>query len=148
MFDILHRVGIASPPPAVYNALVTREGLADWWTSDTDGDSKVGGVVKFRFGERGFIDMKVLQLAPERRVVWEVIGGPQAWIGTEIIWDLRQEGEGTILLFKHQGWQEPMEFMHHCSTKWGSFLLGLKSLLETGKAAPWPNDVHVSIDGD
>ena len=41
-----------------------------------------------------------------------------------------------------------MEFMHHCSTKWGSFLLGLKSLLETGKAAPWPNDVHVSIDGD
>jgi hypothetical protein len=39
------------------------------------------------------------------------------------------------VLFKHQGWKEPVEFMHHCSTKWAVFLLSLKSLLET-KARP------------
>jgi len=38
--------------------LSTREGLAAWWTSDTQGDGKVGGVLKFRFGNGGF-DMKV-----------------------------------------------------------------------------------------
>ena len=39
-------------------------------------------------------------------------------------------------MFKHQGWKEPVEFMHHCSTKWGSFLMSLKSLVETGEGAP------------
>jgi hypothetical protein len=37
----------------------------------------------------------------------------------------------------------PVEFMHHCSTKWGVFLLSLKSLLETGKGAPHPNDIKL-----
>jgi uncharacterized protein YndB with AHSA1/START domain len=38
----------------------------------------------------------------------------------------------------------PAEFMHHCSTKWASFLLSLKSLVETGKGAPAPRDVPIS----
>jgi hypothetical protein len=33
--------------------------------------------------------------------------------------------------------------MHHCSTKWGVFLMSLKSLLETGKGAPAPNDIKI-----
>jgi uncharacterized protein YndB with AHSA1/START domain len=148
MYDILHSIGIQSPPASVYNALATREGLANWWTSDTQGNSKVGGVVKFRFGDRGFIDMKVRELEPAKRVAWEVVGGPEAWIGTEVIWDLRQEDGSTVLLFKHQGWQEPVEFMHHCSTKWAVFLMGLKSLVEKGRGDPWPNDVHISLNGD
>ena len=43
-----------------------------------------------------------------------------------------------------RGWREPVEFMHHCSTKWGSFLMSLKSLVETGEGAPAPRDVPVS----
>jgi hypothetical protein len=57
--------------------------------------------------------------------------------------NLKQEGDWTIVLFKHQGWKDPVEFMHHCSTKWGVFLLSLKSLLETGKGAPWPNEIKL-----
>ena len=30
--------------------------------------------------------------------------------------------------------------MHHCSTKWAIFLMSVKSLVETGKGAPFPND--------
>src|SRR6185437_3685122 len=41
------------------------------------------------------------------------------------------------------GPKEPIEFMHHCSTKWGIFLMSLKSILETGKGAPYPNDVKI-----
>ena len=54
-----------------------------------------------------------------------------------------QDGEHTIVLFKHQGWKEPVEFMHHCSTKWAVFLLSLKSLLETGTGAPAPNEIKL-----
>ena len=144
MVDILHKVGIkARSPNEVYKALTTLEGLSGWWTNDTQGDGKVGGVLHFRFGTSGFIDMKVLELDPAKRVLWQVVDGPDAWIGTKVSFELRQDGDFTVVLFKHQGWKEPMEFMHHCSTKWASFLLGLKKLVETGKGDPWPNDIKI-----
>jgi uncharacterized protein YndB with AHSA1/START domain len=147
MVDILHRVGIKSSLSNVYDALATREGVAGWWTNDTRGESKVGGVLKFTFndGERevGAFEMKVLELQPSKRVLWQVISGADEWIGTKISFELKQEADYSIVLFKHEGWKEPVEFMHHCSTKWGSFLLSLKSLVETGKGAPSPHDIKV-----
>ena len=143
MPDILHRVGIRSTPAAAYKALATRDGLAGWWTTDTKGDPKVGGVIQFRFGEHGGFDMKVLELDPGKRVLWQVVDGPAEWIGTKVGFDLKQEKDYTIVLFKHQGWKEPIEFMHHCSTKWAVFLLSLKSLVEAGKGEPFPDDVKV-----
>jgi uncharacterized protein YndB with AHSA1/START domain len=141
--DILHKVGIkSSSQNHVYQALTTIEGLSGWWTRDTRGESKVGGVLQFRFHGGGF-DMKVLELHPARRVLWQVVEGPTEWIGTKISFDLKQQADWTIVLFKHQGWKEPVEFMHHCSTKWGVFLLSLKSLLETGSGAPNPNDIKL-----
>jgi len=143
VFDILHKVGIkAASPDVAYQALTTLDGLSGWWTTNTQGDTKVGGVLQFRFGAGGF-DMKVLELDPGKRVLWQVIDGPKEWIGTKISWDLRREDDWTIILFKHQGWKEPVEFMHHCSTKWGVFLISLKSLLETGKGGPWPNEIKL-----
>jgi len=143
MPDILHRVGMKdSSPQDVYNALTTIEGLSDWWTKDTKGDTKVGGVLQFRFQAGGF-DMKVLDLKPGVSVLWEVVSGPDEWIGTKVSWDLKTDGDYTILLFKQAGWKEPVEFMHHCSTKWGVFLLSLKALVETGKGLPEPGDIKI-----
>jgi uncharacterized protein YndB with AHSA1/START domain len=144
MVDILHRVGVKAPVADVYAALTTTEGLAGWWTTDTRGDGDdLGGVVRFRFGAAGGFDMKVLELHPGKRVKWEVVDGPAEWIGTHVIWDLEQADDLAIVLFKHEGWREPVEFMHHCSTKWAVYLLSLKSLIETGKGAPNPHDVKL-----
>ena len=144
MPDILHRVGIkSSSPTAVYSALATIEGLSAWWTSDTTGESKIDGAIAFRFGPAGGFDMKILELVPGKRVSWLVVDGPVEWIGTKIYFDLKQEDDYAIVLFKHEGWKEPVEFMHHCSTKWATFLLSLKALLETRKGAPHPDDVLI-----
>ena len=152
MVDILHRVGIKSSPDGVYKALTTRDGLAAWWTNNTQGEGgKIGGVLEFRFSaggaEIGGFDMKVLELQPAKRVLWQVVDGPKEWIGTKISLDLKQAGDQAIVLFKHQDWKAPVEFMHHCSTKWATYLMSLKSLVETGKGTPNPNDTHISGDG-
>ena len=151
MADILHRVGIKSSLDEVYKALATREGVAAWWTNNTQGESKVGGLLKFRFSangsEIGGFDMKVLELQPTKRVLWQVVDGPQEWIGTRISFDLKQAGDHAIVLFKHQDWKEPVEFMHHCSTEWAIYLMSLKSLVETRKGSPNPNDAHISGGG-
>ncbi|MEV6303379.1 SRPBCC domain-containing protein [Actinoplanes sp. NPDC051861] len=142
MPDILHRIGVRTPDPSkVHEALSTVDGLAAWWTEDTKGSTEVGGTLEFRFAAGGF-DMEVVESAPSR-ISWNVVGGPDEWIGTNIHWDLRQDGDWTVVLFKHEGWREPVEFMHHCSTKWGSYLMSLKSLAETGTGAAHPHDVRI-----
>jgi uncharacterized protein YndB with AHSA1/START domain len=145
MVDILHRIGVqTSSPDQVYEALTTVDGLAGWWTDDTTGSADVGGVLQFRFPPGGF-DMEVVDQRPSELVEWKVVEGPAEWIGTTVEWRLRQDDDLTIVLFKHKGWKEPVEFMHHCSTKWATYLMSLKSLVETGEGAPSPRDVHVAF---
>ncbi|WP_242614635.1 SRPBCC family protein [Actinomadura roseirufa] len=137
-------MGIKAPVAEVFSAITTTEGLAGWWTTDTTGEGDaVDGVLRFRFGAGGF-DMKVLELHPGKRVLWEVVEGPEEWVGTHVVWDLSEVDDYTIILFRHEGWKEPVEFMYHCSTKWAVVLMSLKSLVETGMGAPDPH--HVRID--
>ena len=90
--------------------------------------------------------MKVLELQPGKRVLWQVVDGPEEWIGTKVSWELKQEGDWTIVLFKHQGWKEPVEFMHHCSTKWATFLLSLRDQLEKSAGRPAPRDLKIHLN--
>jgi uncharacterized protein YndB with AHSA1/START domain len=148
VFDILHRVGIKASPEKVYQALATPEGVAGWWTTSTSGDKKAGGTLKTVFvadgKELGAFDLKLVELLPARRVVWQVVSGPPEWVGSKIRFELNREDDYTVILFKHDGWKEPVEFMYHCSTKWAIFLMSLKSLVETGKGQPSPTDVRIS----
>lgn len=144
MADILHRIGIKSSSiEDVYRALTTRDGLAGWWTSNTQGEgNQVGNIIEFRFGAGGF-DIKVAGLTPPANVLWKVTAGPEEWLSTTISFELKQDGDYIIVLFKHMDWKEPVEFMHHCSTKWAIFLMSLKSLIETGSGTPDPIDVKI-----
>lgn len=145
--DILHKVGMKASVASVYKALSSAQGVAGWWTENSQGEGGVGSGLKFEFyadGKRmGGFDMKVLELDPDTRVLWEVLDGPADWIGTRISFDLKQEGEYAIVLFKHEGWRVASEHMAHCSTKWGVFMLSLKALIETGKGRPAPHDVKI-----
>ena len=144
MPDILHRVGVRAPLDDVYAALSTPGGLAGWWTRDSRGESRVGERIEFRFPQHeAQFDMEVVELLPAGRVAWKVVAGPEEWIGTRIGYELKREGDFTVVLFRHEGWREPVEFMHHCSTKWAVFLLSLKALVETGKGAPYPDDIKI-----
>jgi len=143
MPDILHRVGIKASPDKVYAALSEEKGLAGWWTKNVKASPTVGAVHQFRFGDRGFNDMEVVELVPGKRVRWKCTNGAKEWIGTELTFDLRAEGGATVVLFAQRGWKEPVEFMHYCSTKWATYLLSLKSLCETGQGTPYPDDVEI-----
>src|SRR5262245_41741206 len=149
MADIVHRVGIKAPVSKVYTALSTIDGLAGWWTAATSGRSKVGGAIAFRFhsetGEEiGGFDMDVLELAPDEKVRWRVMAGPAEWVGTDIEFSLAQQDGYTLVMFGHRKWREEVEFMAHCSTKWATFLLSLRDMVESGKGKPAPHDVRIS----
>jgi uncharacterized protein YndB with AHSA1/START domain len=142
--DLHHRIGVQTPSTdAVYVALTTIDGLAGWWTTDTTGDAGLAGKIAFRFLPGGF-DMEVIELVPGERVRWRVVDGPPEWIDTTIDWRLSRSEGFTIVRFSHEGWTEVGDFMAHCNTKWASYLLSLKALVETGTGSPSPHDVQIS----
>ncbi|WCL49264.1 SRPBCC family protein [Leptospira sp. GIMC2001] len=152
MNGIYHKIGILSESENVIEALTTKSGLASWWTEEVDGEfkdgkSNVGEMIRFTFGEKGKMEMKVKTIESDA-IKWECITGPEEWLGSHIDFLLKPSNfpDGTpmtIIHFKHEDWKTENEMTGHCSMKWATFLLSLKSLIESGKGRPAPNDLKI-----
>jgi hypothetical protein len=89
--------------------------------------------------------MQVITADPDKLVRWRCIRGPDEWLDTEVSFRLDQKEGQTFVLFKHADWKEPVEFMHHCSTKWATFLLSLRDFVEKAGGHPVPHDVKIHL---
>ena len=148
MVNIIHRIGIKASPTQVYAALENISGLSSWWTQDVNGSADLGGNIEFIFraenGDlKGSMTMQVEESTSPDFLRWRCVDGPAEWIGTDITFELSQQGDQTILLFGHRNWREAVEFTAHCSMKWATFLLSLRSYVETGKGRPSPLDLKI-----
>ncbi len=85
--------------------------------------------------------MEVTRLNPEGQVSWDCIGGADEWVGTKLNFELTPNDNETVVLFTHADWRDQSDFMAQCSARWAYFLLSLKSLVETGKGTPSPEDL-------
>jgi uncharacterized protein YndB with AHSA1/START domain len=141
MPDILHRVGIDASPNKVFAALTTIEGLCGWWVSTTTGNTATGGTIDF-----GFCDMQVVCVEPNKLVHWRCARGPDEWLNTEVIFRLQWKEDQTFVVFTHANWKEPVEFMHHCSTKWATFVLSLRDSVEKSDGHPVPHDLKIHVN--
>ena len=140
MPNIIHRIGTGKATvKQMYETVSIVEGLANWWTKKVSGESKSGGILQFRFSKGG-PDFEVIDLQPLKKVEWKCVQGPKEWVDTHIEFNISKENEETVLLFKHGGWREEVEFMHHCSTQWAYFLIGLRKFLESGGGTPYGNN--------
>jgi len=146
MAEIKHRVGIKGSTGQIYSLLTTDKGLARWWTSDTRGAGDVGSIIHFRFGQTE-VNFEIIELIPERLVRWHHSGDmPSDWKGSKITFELEQQDNQTILLFSHYDWQNSGDFLAHCCTKWGVFMMSIKACIETGVGSPFPDDEPVDFD--
>ncbi len=146
MAEIRHRVGVKGSAAQVYELLTTDEGLSKWWTTDTTGAGEVGSIIEFRFGGGG-PDFEVIELIPDRLVRWRHSGEmPPAWMGSEVLFELDEDKKQAILNFSHYNWQNADEFFAHCGSKWGVFMMSIKSCIETGRGQPYPDDVPIDFD--
>jgi hypothetical protein len=133
MISILHRVGFQNVTrPTAFGALASFAGLSAWWTPHLSGRYEIGSVFTAGFPDVG-PELAIAEIEEPARVLWRCSGGPEEWIGSWMSFDLRQGAAETILLFRHDGWRDASELVHHCSTQWAYFLLGLKAYLERGK---------------
>lgn len=148
MVDIIHRIGIKAPAARILEAVSTPAGIAGWWTTNTAGEAGPNGAITAVFTdyagtEIGKMVFDLTKVEPNTAVHWRFTEGPPEWVGTDLTFDLSEQGEYTIVLFGHRRWRETVEFTSHCSMKWATFLLSLRAYAETGQGTPSPGDMKI-----
>jgi uncharacterized protein YndB with AHSA1/START domain len=126
----------------VFKALTSIEGLSNWWTKDTTGDSNVGGIIKFRFAENGGPDMKVTGIENNKNVLWECVESPHGWAGHTFNFTLDDNDGKTRVRFSHEGWEDNDDFYAICSFSWGRYMESLRQLCQTGKGEAFGSEYH------
>ncbi|MCE7053877.1 SRPBCC domain-containing protein [Algoriphagus sp. AGSA1] len=78
---------------------------------------------------------KLIELVPDKKIVWLVteselsyIGDTTEWVDTQICFELFQEDKGTKIVFTHKGLIPEAECYGSCSVSWTDYLQ--KSLLK------------------
>jgi uncharacterized protein YndB with AHSA1/START domain len=125
----------------VYEAISSIQGLSNWWTLQTCGDSSPGGIIRFRFGEFGN-DMRVLSMRKNEWLLWECVDGPDDWIGTRISFQLDDNGNKarTRVRFEHGCWKTANDFFAGCTFTWGRYMESLRQYCQTGKGEAFGSD--------
>lgn len=135
MEEIRINVTIKASSEDIYNSLTTEDGLSNWWAKQTTARAEIGFLNTFIFGT--FVNkMKVVELTPNKRVVWECVESIDEWIGTFISFELEEKGERTLTRFTHSNWKTITDTFASCTYDWARFMTSLKSLCETGTGKP------------
>jgi uncharacterized protein YndB with AHSA1/START domain len=110
MAAIKHLFHISAPREKVYKALSTIDGLSNWWTKETTGESTLGETIAFQFGSYGVNKMKVKELKENDSVVWECVESAPEWIGTVLSFKLDDNDGKTRIRFTQDNWKEASDF--------------------------------------
>src|ERR1700730_7213194 len=131
------RVEFDSNSQSVYEAITKPEGLSGWWTSDCDVSTEVGGINTFRFEGVVFNSMEIIELVPYKKVHWKCVEGWKEWLGTEVIYTLSENENGTDLLFEHKGLTPDLKCYKMCGQGWDTFIKkSLKDYVDLGQGQP------------
>jgi uncharacterized protein YndB with AHSA1/START domain len=140
---IILSVPINASPETVFTTLTESDGLASFWTSDSQAEPNVGSIARFGFPSGSRLELRIEELDADRRIVWrllnDVLSGPR-WAGTTVTWDLRKIERGaTEVLFQQDNWPEVTAQIDLAGRTyaWAQVLRALKSYAETGRPQPY-----------
>lgn len=119
-------------PERVYDAINNVRG---WWSGDTDSiegnSTQLNDEFIYRHGDMHRSTQKVIELAPDKKVVWLVtdsylsfIKKYDEWTGTKVIFDITEKDGKTQLHFTHEGLTPDVECFEACTGGWSHYLKG------------------------
>jgi hypothetical protein len=116
-----------------------------WWSEEIKGRTEeFGDEFNYHYQDVHRCAMKLVELVPEKRVVWLTTGNffsftedKTEWKNTKVVFDVAEKSAKTEISFTHVGLVPANECNNVCSDAWESYIRGsLKSLIETGKGSP------------
>jgi|SRR5450432_155398 Activator of Hsp90 ATPase homolog 1-like protein len=119
--------------------------VTKWWTEDLKGSSqKLNDEFTVQFGDVHVSKQKLVELIPDKKVVWLVtdsklnfIKDKQEWNNTKISFELSGQEDKTQIHFTHIGLVPEVECYNSCTKGWDYYIKGsLFKLLTEGKGTP------------
>jgi uncharacterized protein YndB with AHSA1/START domain len=136
---------IAARPSIVFDALITPEGIANWWGPDAgpvllaEIDARVGGRFRVRFrqlsGDEHECSGEYLEITPPERLVmtWRWLGGAEDPGESQLAFHLRPTADGVELTLTHSRLHGEEQRQTH-KDGWNGALDKLEALLARVRA--------------
>ncbi len=138
--DIRHSFRFEANATRVVRALTDPERIRQWWTAEvkTEGDLLVMGWSGYGYE----VAIRPSVSDDACRVVWRCVRSnmqdTDAWVGSDITFDLTPDGGETGVEFAHTGYKESPCY-EVCIEGWAFFVgVSLKKFIETGQGLPYP----------
>ena len=115
-----------------------------WWAKNFTGRAEqLNDQFSVRFGET-FVDFRISEFVPEKKVVWKVtdcnlhwINNKKEWNGTDVVFELSGNANGTEIDFTHIGLVPGVECYNDCEVGWtGHITQSLVKFINEGKGMP------------
>jgi hypothetical protein len=118
-----------------------------WWAIKFKGKAaKLNDKFSVYFGgpKDTFVDFKISEVIPEKKIVWHVtdcnlhwINDKKEWKNNEVIWNLSEKEGKTTIDFVHKGMTPESECYESCKPGWTHHIKdSLVNLIEKGKGFP------------
>ncbi|HEX2606343.1 MAG TPA: SRPBCC domain-containing protein [Flavisolibacter sp.] len=140
--DFTRAFHVAAPADQVFQAI---NRVSAWWSEDFSGASEqLHDVFEVRFGTVHYSRQELVEVVPNRRIVWLVTDShlsflkhTNEWNQTVISFDITPEEDRTRLVFTHKGLVPTMECFRDCSNGWNQYLeQSLLPYINTGQGDP------------
>ncbi len=134
-------VRVAASPSTVFTFLKDADGMAQWFGSSVEMESKPGGSLRVDINGRDIARGEIVEIVPPERVVftfgWEGDGNPVPPGSSKVEITLAKDGEGTIVKLRHSGLTAEQAASH--KEGWDHYLPRLLQLAEGGDPGkdPW-----------
>ena len=140
--DYTASITVDATPQEVFKKI---NSVSNWWTGDLKGSSQqLNDEFTVRFGEVHVSKQKLVEVIPDKKVVWLVtdsklnfIEDKSEWTGTKISFELSNDDGKTQINFTHFGLVPKVECYRDCVQGWNHYIKGsLFKLLTEGKGSP------------
>ncbi len=140
--DFTTTILVDQTPKEAFDAVNNVRG---WWSEEIEGGTnKLNDVFNYHYEEAHRCKMKLIEVIPDKKVVWHVLENYFAftndkteWTGTKIIFDISAQDNKTQVRMTHQGLVPEYECFDICRDSWTNYIQNsLRSLISTGKGKP------------
>lgn len=119
--------------------------VSEWWSKDFEGKSqKPNDVFTVKFSSGDMYKVKVSEVLPDNKIIWEFIDtyqgwvkNPTEWVGTKIVWEVFPQKDSVEVKMTHLGLVPELECFDRCTKGWDYLTHEiLFKFLDEGKGHP------------